>query len=185
MAKQEATPALIHQLMSALERGNEMELEMVLMQGLCPSFMVEALQGGRRRSLVTFALERDVEHFGRLARPRLTEMLLEAEANINQIDSSLRTPLINAVMLDYAPGVALLLQTRADPMKRELRGRETALHVAVQQGQMQIVNMLLSSRADPDAKMSNDGFTDGETPLERAEKMSFSSCVEILKQHVR
>eukprot|EP00435_Cladocopium_sp_Y103_P008128 s1010_g2.t1 len=166
--------------MFALERGNEMALEMVLLQGVCPSFMVEKYQGGSRKNLVTFALERDVEHFGRFTRPRLTEMLIEAEANINQIDSSLRTPLINAIMLGYAPGVALLLETRADPMKRELRRNETALHVAVQESTLlEILSMLLSSRADREAKMSNDGFTDGETPLERAEKMSFSSAAEV------
>ena len=72
--------------------------------------------------------------------------------------------------------VRRLLRLRPNVNARTLRTGETALHMASFEGNVDIVNLLISAGADATIADNDD-----ETPLNHAEKRDFYDVIEVLE----
>jgi len=79
-----------------------------------------------------------------------SQRLLEAGADLNELDQSGRSPLIDALAYGREELVYRLLEAGADPNLGEARGR-SAIAIAVSGGHPGVVEALLSAGADPNS----------------------------------
>ncbi|KAG9151807.1 hypothetical protein Leryth_002082 [Lithospermum erythrorhizon] len=101
------------------------------------------------------------------------KLLLEHNANPNlQTDDDV-TPLLTAVAAGSLPCIELLIQAGAHA--NVIAGGATALHIAADQGSVELINCLLKAGADPN-------FTDeeGMLPIQAAAARGYREVVEIL-----
>eukprot|EP00435_Cladocopium_sp_Y103_P043744 s1010_g12.t1 len=156
-------------LIRALGNYNDMAIEMLLMKGIHPEFLIED-ERHRLHNILSVAIEKEW-HQGLGSRyfPKLTEMLIEGNGNVNLAGSLGRTPLFVASELGWDRAVSLLLKHRAHPDPKESLSGERPLHVAVRRGDVAIARLLLDAGADAHARRLNDGFTAGENAQELAE----------------
>lgn len=107
--------------------------------------------------------------------------LLEIGADPNPAEHDGFPPLIavlsNRTRPDAREVVALLLSYDADPNQRGINDY-TPLHVVAEEGDLEMVELLLSAGADPHLRTRID---DLETPLELAEKAGHAEIVEWLR----
>jgi hypothetical protein len=107
--------------------------------------------------------------------------LLELGADPRPADHAGFPPLIAALSSPTRPDtlavVALLLEFRADPDQRGLNDY-TALHVAVREGNVGAVRLLLEAGADPTARTRID---DLETPLDLARETGNGEIARLLE----
>ncbi len=77
-----------------------------------------------------------------------SEALINARANVNEADSSGNTPLILAAEQVNIPLMKMLLKAGAKPNYERRYGLRTALHVAIDKADLNMMRMLLNAHAD-------------------------------------
>ena len=124
---------------------------------------------GKRNSVLHFAVQ-----FGHID---IVKLLLDAGMNTNVVDECHMTPLHRAVVNEDILSVELL--TFSDPEKTALdiksNAGRTALHIAAEKGNNDIVKLLLSAGANIDAQCKADF-----TPLHTAVKHGHTETVKLL-----
>eukprot|EP00435_Cladocopium_sp_Y103_P028677 s3181_g7.t1 len=122
-----------------------------LQQGLDPSALIQAA-GGHAHNILTYALTVDCftsvqeEHQESM---KLTKVIIEAKADLNQPDAEGSTPLIFAIRSNFLQGVELLLQMSADPHQKHVEQNASPLYYAANMVSEECVCSLLKHRADP------------------------------------
>jgi ankyrin repeat protein len=84
-------------------------------------------------------------------------ILIDAKADVNAQNIYGRTPLMNSV--ENLEVAKLLIENGADLAKRDEKG-STALHMACEEGEVDVVQLLIDAKADVNAQNN-----DGRTPL--------------------
>ena len=186
------TSAEVKFLIYSLSTCNPMGLQMVLMKGIDPSTFTLRTSSGKKINVLQMALGSDMKGGMRgcmwsdcvMNPPIMSEMLVDARANINMGGTDGLTPLMTAVLLGYEAGVTLLLLKGADPNRTTALRRETALHIAARSSERRrfsIVRQLISKRADVSAKtMENDG-RGGQTAVDIALWKGCDAMVDLLR----
>ena len=173
----------VDMLIRACGTLNSMALEMLLMKGIYPNFVVRD-QRHRLHNILSVAVTKEsAQQFGGLGRlhfPVLTEMLLEAHGNVNLAGSLGRTPLFVAAELGFERAVSLLLEHRANPDAKEEMQGECPIHVAARGKHAEVVRLLVDAAADVGVRRMNDGFTHGEDARELAEQVGAADVVALL-----
>lgn len=161
----------------AIEYGDKETLELLceyganLNCGIGPAPLSYAIEKGHL-DLVPFLLEKNADPniTGKNRAPlwwicdikdhneklKIIKLLLENKADINLIDGT-STPLIGALCYDYKYDVSIMLENGANP---NIITDTTALHCAVREGNLQIVQLLLKYGADPNLQDHK-----GNTPI--------------------
>eukprot|EP00435_Cladocopium_sp_Y103_P065510 s374_g27.t1 len=127
------------------------EVVAYLQQGLDPSALIQ-VAGGHAHHILTYALTVDCftsVHNDHQEAMKLTKVIIEAKADINQADAEGSTPLIFAIRSNFLQGVALLLQMRADPHLKHVTQNASPLYYAANMVSEECVCSLLRYRADP------------------------------------
>ena len=115
---------------------------------------------------------------------KLSNILIEKGANVNECDSFGLRALHHAVMAGHADTVQILLDTGADAnasidsKQPALNIEGTPLHLAAHQGHLSIVNILFANNANV-----NQRATSGQTPLHSAALAGHSSITHLLISH--
>jgi len=104
--------------------------------------------------------------------------LIEANANVNMIDATVGTALIDAIPDGRIDIVNALLAAKADV--NESRSGLTALMVASANGNLEIVRALLNAKADVNAKCGLQSFESrsGDTALMKASRDGYVDVCE-------
>ena len=97
----------------------------------------------------------------------LIEFLVEKEAKINARDSEGRSPFLNAVAAGHVDCARVLLKIGADLSAADLH-LKTCLHIAVENEHLEMLSMLLESRAG--VSCLNRGDLKDRVPLHYAAK---------------
>ncbi|XP_043933848.1 ankyrin repeat domain-containing protein 34C [Protopterus annectens] len=92
-----------------------------------------------------------------LGRLRLTRLLLEGGAYVNESNEKGETPLMLACVTKYADNqsvskvkmVKYLLENKADPNIQDKRGRTALMHACIEKAGGEVVSLLLKNGADP------------------------------------
>eukprot|EP00435_Cladocopium_sp_Y103_P048080 s723_g14.t1 len=133
------------------DRDKESVLQM-LREGIHPGPLISS-DDGSTHNLLQAALVGDFTHEGQTSNsslcPQLTELLIEARAEVDRIDDSGITPLILATTMEYTAGIELLLRHRANPNLTDQLYEESPLHYAIQHNSEACVQLLLNGRANP------------------------------------
>ena len=112
----------------------------------------------------------------------ICEYLLSKGANIDSKDREGKTPLMNAIYSKHPETVKLLIDSGANVNEQEINGW-SALMFATMQGETESVQLLINAGADVNSETN-----DGETPLQRAEKIhnaklkDLKETIDILKK---
>lgn len=101
--------------------------------------------------------------------------LLEAKANINEIDKKGRTPLIHAVKKNNLPATQTLLDQGADVSIQDLQGNDALRHAVISKTSVDIIRLLIN-------KGANVNLPDSEriTPLILAAKCDNAEAAKLL-----
>ena len=169
-----------------LDRCNHMGLHMALMRGIDPSTFCLRTPSGRTVNLLQISLDRDFRGEVRLpirrsSQPIMSEMLVDANADVNMAGSFKTTPLMSAVRLGYEEGVTFLLMKEADPNRSETLHRETALHMAARVKNLSIAQKLIWKRADVNARTVGNGASHAQTALDIALQVGCDGMVDLCR----
>ena len=157
-----------------LDRCNHMGLHMALMRGIDPSTFCLRTPSGRTVNLLQISLDR-------CSQPIMSEMLVDANADVNMAGSFKTTPLMSAVRLGYEEGVTFLLMKEADPNRSETLHRETALHMAARVKNLSIAQKLIWKRADVNARTVGNGASHAQTALDIALQVGCDGMVDLCR----
>ena len=174
------TSAEVKFLIYSLSTCNAMGLQMVLMKGIDPSTFTLRISSGKKINVLQMALGNDMKG----GPPIMSEMLVDARADINMGGTDGVTPLMTAVLLGYEAGVTLLLLKGADPKRTTALRRETALHIAARSSERRrfsIARQLISKRADVSAKNLEIDGRGGQTAVDVALWKGCDAMVDLLR----
>ncbi|KEI34910.1 hypothetical protein FRA_44c12070 [Francisella sp. W12-1067] len=107
----------------------------------------------------------------------IVNLLLQNNANPNQLTPDGSSPLHVACEQGYTEIVNLLLQNNANPAKLKADS-SSPLYIACEQGYIEIVNLLLQNNANP-----NKFKADGSSPLYIACEQGYTEIVNLLLQN--
>ncbi len=108
---------------------------------------------------------------------KAVKKLLDAGINKEVENMSGETALLTSMIFLNRDVVKYLLDAGANPNHKN-HGGYNAISMAVMKKSQRIVEMLLENGADPNTVVQ------GETPLQRSERLGFSEITEIIKKHV-
>lgn len=106
---------------------------------------------------------------------KVAELLLAYKADVNAPDNDGNTPLHNAIKYRRREVVEWLLENHADIEAKDKYNDWTALHIAAVDGYLEESKLLLSRKANPNAKGKCDA-----TPLHLAAGRGYKEVVELL-----
>ena len=110
----------------------------------------------------------------------LLTQLLEAGANVHEIDTERSGAVHRAAREGHVAALRVLLRHKADVNARDRR-QVSALHEASKNGHEDCVTLLLEHKADPNCKKMNSSVTNGGfTPLHFAASRGQLSCMQAL-----
>lgn len=108
-------------------------------------------------------------------RKNIAELLLTYKADVNAPDNDGNTPLHNAIKYRKREVVEWLLENHADIEAKDKYNDWTALHIAAVDGYLEESQLLLSRKANPNAKGKYD-----VTPLHLAAGRGYKEVVKLL-----
>jgi ankyrin repeat protein len=106
---------------------------------------------------------------------RATELLIEAGAKINHIDSNGETPLMNIASHNSLAHIQLLFEHGATVKGKNIYNGNEVMHNAAFGGNTDVIKLLLDKGATIESKNN-----DGETPIQIAVHMSKLKAVKLL-----
>lgn len=177
------------------EKEVEIEVEIIKEETGCQSERfrktVEKRQGSRRKQIanllrtagITDDGSKEVLLIKSAANGKLgaVEALIDTGARVNFLLSKQGTALSQAVRHRHQAVVATLLVEGADP-NLSAYSREKPLILAAENGDLEIVRLLLDAGADPHATDSDDPDWEGYTALDRAQKNKHRDVVQLIRE---
>lgn len=126
------TPTPAHSLKKAVLKSDLATAEALLKSGTDPNAAIEIVPGSATTYLITAATNNSLD---------LVKLLLQAKAQVNQVDAFKTTALMTAVSKGNPAMVTLLLASGADASAKDEDGKD-ALALAKESGNAAIVALL-------------------------------------------